>query len=450
MPELLKNYSMDELKTSDLSATMVANRAYDSILEQIQTSNLNFHLQISPFSTLISMKKTPVKDRTGVPILPLHRPPQSSLAEIAVLASKNVKLEKDLMSLRQEYESCAEDCEAAHMTIKSLKNQTTPEKEIKMETDEAFHRELYEKNFALETLEFELKQLNEENINNKRLIENQKVEINDLEISKQKQSQISNKINKELNEAKNGFQKEKKAIFKQHRAEVKSWRKELGEEIKLKIKLEDKLLETNHQSEEAFSEFALTPSANKLSFQESLLAVVPKSSKASSEKSFCSICANTITNYIPKYFLDEMINPACDKCDDKTWIPDDNIMEATPQTSSYIPDIKTEPVTPKGFNTRPSNSSQHTSSTSVCSHTPQCILRQPFPSPLPALTPLVNEYSLYHKKTMAGELDWGSTCWYCMRIDYEKYGCDSCVWIKCFRELNGYPDVNPYDYKEHL
>jgi hypothetical protein len=63
--------------------------------------------------------------------------------------------------------------------------------------------------------------------------------------------------------------------------------------------------------------------------------------------------------------------------------------------------------------------------------------------------PLVNLYSLYHLKTMAGELDWGSTCGYCMRIEYEKYGCESCVWIKCYGELHGYPDLDPYYYKKY-
>ena len=63
---------------------------------------------------------------------------------------------------------------------------------------------------------------------------------------------------------------------------------------------------------------------------------------------------------------------------------------------------------------------------------------------------MVSLSSQYHQKTMARELDWGSTCSYCYRIDYEKYGCDSCVWIKCFGERHVYPDVNPYDYKKHL
>ena len=135
-------------------------------------------------------------------------------------------------------------------------------------------------------------------------------------------------------------------------------------------------------------------------------------------------------------FHGEQFNPACDKCDDDPGVFDEDA------PSKEIDDIalnekSTETVehlyTPKGFNSRPTLAAQSILSSSNCSHPKQCIIRQPFPPPIPALTPLVNMYSLYHMKVLAGELDWGSTCAYCMRIDYEKYGCESCVWIKCFQ-----------------
>ena len=108
-------------------------------------------------------------------------------------------------------------------------------------------------------------------------------------------------------------------------------------------------------------------------------------------------------------------------------------------------------VTRKGFNHHPASIASKASSSDLnCLHNQQCIIRQPFPPPLPSLTPIVNEYSLYHVKIMAEELDWGSTCWYCMRIDCDNYFCKSCVWIKHFGELHGYPDINPSVYKEHL
>ena len=61
---------------------------------------------MSPFSALISLKKSPVKDKAGAPLLPqvqLSRLSQTSEATIAALAAKNLQLEADLRSLREEH-----------------------------------------------------------------------------------------------------------------------------------------------------------------------------------------------------------------------------------------------------------------------------------------------------------------------------------------------------------
>ena len=80
---------------------MAASRIFDNILEQIQSSNLNFHLQVSPFSAVISLKKSLVKDKSGNLLpLTLASPHTKSVDNIAVLAAKNLKLEKDMMILQ--------------------------------------------------------------------------------------------------------------------------------------------------------------------------------------------------------------------------------------------------------------------------------------------------------------------------------------------------------------
>ena len=56
---------MDETKISDVNYTMLATSTFNEILEKIKTSNLNFHIQLSPFSAMISLKKTLVRDRSG-------------------------------------------------------------------------------------------------------------------------------------------------------------------------------------------------------------------------------------------------------------------------------------------------------------------------------------------------------------------------------------------------
>ena len=44
---------------------MAASKAFNKILDCVKSSNLNFCLQLSPFSANISLKKTLVKDKAG-------------------------------------------------------------------------------------------------------------------------------------------------------------------------------------------------------------------------------------------------------------------------------------------------------------------------------------------------------------------------------------------------
>jgi hypothetical protein len=255
---------------------------------------------------------------------------------------------------------------------------------------------------------------------------------NDIKVETEKSKVINNRLNKVIFENSTKHQKDIELITKDFKIQIKEWKKELGDERKAKIKLEKEL--------DKLQKTTATHSSN----QELKPVPLPESSTSTSDEILCSICASLIPNFVPKFFQGDQFNPACENCDDSSWLSDSSSDEIS---SEPVP----IPITPRGFDIRPNSPTSQSSSLSPnCSHTQQCIIREPFPPPLPALAPLVNEYSLYHRKTMAGELDWGSTCWYCMRIDYEKYGCDSCVWINCFGELHGFPDIAPHDYKDHL
>ena len=111
---------MKKFKTSDEDPTMAVTRTFDSILEQILSSNFNFQLQISPFSANISLKKSPIKDKSGTsvlssPTVPSCPPPTT--ATIAALAAKNLKLENDLAILKSQYVHAVEDSEAAQPKV---------------------------------------------------------------------------------------------------------------------------------------------------------------------------------------------------------------------------------------------------------------------------------------------------------------------------------------------
>ena len=94
---------MYEFTDSDTNPTMLASRKFDEILEDIQNSKLNFHLQLSPFSAVISLKKSLIKDRSGVHLKPPFSSSNASRNEIAALTLKNLMLENKLADLHNEF-----------------------------------------------------------------------------------------------------------------------------------------------------------------------------------------------------------------------------------------------------------------------------------------------------------------------------------------------------------
>ena len=150
--------------SSDMNPTMLAKKTFENILHQIQISNLNFHLQMSPFSAHISLKKTLVKDRSGTTLLPPSCPPNHAMnVDYEALASKNIMLERDLVTVTSEYQHAVDDCEEAHRKIQILEAKL----EVKTEPSE---------NDAL------VDQLRKENYDLRGVIADQKKEIKDVEI----------------------------------------------------------------------------------------------------------------------------------------------------------------------------------------------------------------------------------------------------------------------------
>ena len=68
---------------------MIASNAFDRILNEIQASNLNFQLQVSPFSAHISLRKSLIKDRNGCYCLPSESLPPRTESEFLSLQKKN-------------------------------------------------------------------------------------------------------------------------------------------------------------------------------------------------------------------------------------------------------------------------------------------------------------------------------------------------------------------------
>ena len=112
---------MEQTSDSDTNPAMLATIVFNKILNQIQTSNLNFQVQISPFSAFISLRKTFVKDKSGTLRIPtaISSTTNSRMEE---LVAKNLQVEKDLLILQNKYEEVSDDREKAYEAIKELRN----------------------------------------------------------------------------------------------------------------------------------------------------------------------------------------------------------------------------------------------------------------------------------------------------------------------------------------
>ena len=393
---------MEDYISSDQHPTMLASNMFYRILNQIQSSNLNFQLQLSPFSAQISLKKSLVKDKSGTVLLPPPVPEcvfnsniktenkdfTSADDEWKALVDQNIKLKNELFALQKSHEVVVNECADAHDTIESLKNHLRATVETVGGKSSETALEIDTLKEKIEALENKIKERDEN--------------LQELEVANKIAREGTNRIRKELNESKKKFTQEKAMIFKEHKSEVKAWRKELGEANREKIKLKEKLEDKNDEK--------ITKTNSPILVNEPLISQLPRSEIS------CSICSEEIIDYKPKYFLGEIFNPACNKCEDSF------------EGDSSGPD-------PEG-----------------CHHSPVCVSRQPFPPPSPSITFLENEKSKYHEHMMS---KYGAPSRYgghdrCMNGSSNNYGCDSCVWFKWFGELHGFPDINPWDFKKYL
>ena len=220
---------MDEFPDSDRNPAMLASIAFENIINQIRTSNLNFQLQMSPFSACISLKRSLVKEKSGAFRLPPPAPESlspSSESEIAALVKKNLLLENKLVEINENYARAVDDCLKVTMNLEKHQKDN-----IKKEPDDE----------KLKGLENDLNSVIVDNKKYRELVREQEEEISHLRSTVKVKEEIANNLNKQMRELKLKAEKENVLSKKRHKDEVKSWKKELGEERKDKIKLEKKL-----------------------------------------------------------------------------------------------------------------------------------------------------------------------------------------------------------------
>ena len=171
---------------SDKTATMMASQKFYKILQDIQSSHLNFQLQLSPFSAVISLKKSFVREKDGSVCLPLELADTVSEFDLSALEGRNEELVKQLDILRCKYAEVADDC--ARKT-----------------------EELIDSKNSISIMEDKLAKAESESV---RLFEEKKTEINILKKQIKAQNYEMESREKEATSCKKYIKEKEKEIFK--------------------------------------------------------------------------------------------------------------------------------------------------------------------------------------------------------------------------------------------
>ena len=180
---------------------MDATETLQYLVHMIQKSNLNFKIELSPFSAKIVLKNTFITDKNGNRQMPCRH------AEVdQFLAQEDV-----IKKLRVDLEQSANDCEETYQIKENL------EKQLEI------------MNNKLAQAEKRIQNIKKETNNNDNATKDLKQEVTELKIQNKTQRQIAVKLRNEVNETKSEALKKTSDLKKEYKSEIKSWRKDLGD-----------------------------------------------------------------------------------------------------------------------------------------------------------------------------------------------------------------------------
>ena len=161
---------MDQFRISDADSTMAAKRSFESILENIQASNLYFQLILSPFSAFISLKKSLIRDKSGSVLLPPSHPllEAGHIQEDKMLlqeknshlVSKNELLNKQIQHLKASCRSYSETVEILEKKIDNVEASALKSFENKITEEAILKSSLKTLNLDIESCRKDLKSKN--------------------------------------------------------------------------------------------------------------------------------------------------------------------------------------------------------------------------------------------------------------------------------------------------
>ena len=408
--------------------TMDPKDLCDNIIHAVKTSNLNYSLQESPFSVYLSIKKTFIQNKHGDLLLPKY---------YGNIVEETKQLRAEFENIKSERDALVLDTSELHTELE--KSRTHVQELMEKSEQQQYARELLEQKLVVEHIEqVTLKQSSKDLKHNSETL---KLEINALKknLKSTEKEVLRLKAKSDNLEDNRNSEKTEIASLKQDK------NKNEKENIRLKRQLQSlKKPETSSSSTNTPLHSMVTKATSP-----TYVSTMEQSTQTNTGQ-FSQATKSTSTYLLPETSTSDSSFALRSSLISSTSsaISSQRNMSSCPSSSQHSK--TSQPFTPIGFGELREQIHHKSPDVRVCMHETQCVARQPFSPPLPAMIPLVNQNSDYHVKIQSGSLDWGSTCSYCMRIDYERYGCNSCVWLKTFGELHGFPDIDPCDFNKYL
>ena len=207
-----------ENSVSDLNPTMLAKTAFDKILEEIQSSHLNFQLQMSPFSASIFIKKSFIKDKLGNMLLPNHKVSHTDFSlqhENSELVEKNDRLQFRVLEMEK-------DKKAKNETIEILQNKLAKAEASALRMFEEKNNEEMTLKKALNSLNKEMNTLKNEIKIKSKLIKQKEKEFYDQDLKCGNLEASVKKFKEEINNLKTENKKNQKKLRQKAGKEVRS------------------------------------------------------------------------------------------------------------------------------------------------------------------------------------------------------------------------------------
>ena len=423
---------------------MDATEAFGNLINQIQTANINYKIELSQFSATVHLKKSFIKDKNGNKL-------QSPVLVKPEIDAMRVKNENTIRSLQRDLENALFDSEQMYLEKENLKNKVAS---IRVKLADV-QQENAEHGFKIKELESELKETALE------------LHANKIELVKQhKMSHTKSAERESLGKKFKNLKQENQNLKIIAEERMKKIGYELAQALKdAKVK-EDLIKAKNEKCEETLVLDAnpkqvnttIKRSNSPLSISSSSLSLSPTTSSNSSLPSSGLATTTPIPPFVTSdSAASELASSVPIDVSVSAPLNCTKVLNSSPPMILYTPATSTSSSpTAASIISHPSTASTTSTTASTTeltsySHEPQCITRQPQPPPLSKYSFLHHPHSNYRQhmidNTIPSRYD---THEYCMRIDHHNYGCEDCVWWKWYGELHGFPDIYPGNYRRYL